>query len=209
MVFCANQCFPFVLSDERRAAVLSRMRWPERRGEVEFFRKFLLRRGFEIFEAPEEVPYFEGMGDALTVPGRRLVLGGCGSRTHESVYDFLSRQFGFECLKLKLVDADFYHLDTCVAVLNSETVAYVPSALENARELERFFTRRLEISAVEAKKYFAGNAFSPDGRHVLMQPGAMDFVGNLRRHGFVPVEVETGEFIKAGGSVFCLKLALP
>jgi N-dimethylarginine dimethylaminohydrolase len=40
---------------------------------------------------------------------------------------------------------------------------------------------------------------------VLIQEGCDGTVDRLRAHGFVPVELDTSEFLKAGGSVFCMK----
>jgi N-dimethylarginine dimethylaminohydrolase len=208
MVFCANQCFPFKDSSGKKTAVLSKMRHPERKGEVPFFRSFLESQGYVIFDTPDSVPAFEGMGDAILVPGRQLIVGGFGPRTAREIYPYLSQKFGFEVIPLELSHPDYYHLDTCLTVLDSNTVAYVPSAIKNSHELEKFFPRRIEISESEAKLFFAGNAFCIDGRSVILQQGAKNFCNELRGFNYVPVEVDTREFIKAGGSVFCMKMHL-
>ncbi len=208
MVFCANQCFPFKAANGKKGALLSKMRHPERRGEVGFFKRFLEDLDYTVYYTPDYVSSFEGMGDALTVPGRRIVIGGYGPRTDREIYPYLSQTFGFETVPLELVHPDFYHLDTCLTVLDSNTVAYVPSAIRNSDVLEKYFPRRLEISEEEAKLFFAGNAFCIDGRSVILQQGAKNFCAELERYNYNPVEVDTREFIKAGGSVFCMKMHL-
>jgi N-dimethylarginine dimethylaminohydrolase len=208
MVFCANQIFPFKLPNGKKSAVLSKMRHPERKGEVAFFKKVLEDLDYTVYFAPDFVTAFEGMGDALTVPGRKMILGGYGPRTEYEIYPWLSETFGFEVIPLELTHPDFYHLDTCLTVLDSNTVAYVPSAIKNSDELEKYFPRRIEISEAEAKLFFAGNAFCIDGRNVILQQGAKNFCAELERFKYNPIEVDTREFIKAGGSVFCMKMHL-
>ena len=58
----------------------------------------------------------------------------------------------------------------------------------------------------EAHALLACNACCPDGRNVLMQRGCERTGAALRAAGFTVRELETGEFLKSGGSVFCMKL---
>jgi N-dimethylarginine dimethylaminohydrolase len=44
---------------------------------------------------------------------------------------------------------------------------------------------------------------------VLIQKGSADTVDALKQRGLDVFEVETSEFMKSGGSVFCLKQELP
>ncbi|NDB82577.1 MAG: amidinotransferase, partial [Alphaproteobacteria bacterium] len=46
----------------------------------------------------------------------------------------------------------------------------------------------------------------PDQKHVIIQKGCQKTLQLLKDHDFVPLEVDTSEFIKSGGSVFCMKL---
>jgi N-dimethylarginine dimethylaminohydrolase len=39
----------------------------------------------------------------------------------------------------------------------------------------------------------------------VLQKGSASACADLRRLGFKPVEVDTSEFMKSGGSVFCMK----
>lgn len=208
MVFCANQFFPFKGVNGSKGAILSKMRHPQRQGEVKFFKSFLEDLDYTVYYTPDYVGAFEGMGDAIPVPSRRVIMGGHGPRTDIGVYDYISETFGFEIVPLELHHPEFYHLDTCLTVLDSNTVAYVPAAIRNSDVLEKYFPRRIEISEEEAKLFFAGNAFCIDGRSVILQQGAKNFCDELRRLNYIPIEVDTREFIKAGGSVFCMKMHL-
>jgi N-dimethylarginine dimethylaminohydrolase len=211
LVFTANQSFPFL--DPKtglRTVVLSRMRAPERRPEVALFREWYVSHGYVIEAEPSAV--FEGNGDALVDPGTPgRIWGGFGFRTEESVYSELEMRFGFRVERLRLVDPDFYHLDTCFSILSVDSVAIVPRAFdaESLRKIDWGFRRVIEVPYSEAREGFAGNCWSPNGRDVVVQRGNMEFVRHLKAEGFWVHEVDTSEFMKSGGSVFCMKMALP
>ena len=215
MVFCANQTLPYVDPREdtpeggRRGVVLSRMHAEERREEVPYYAGFFSEHGYDVRELSDEVDGpFEGMGDAIWHPGRHLLWGGHGFRTSPEVYDAVSEMLDVPVVLLELADEDFYHLDTCLCPLDEETALVYPEAFsEEGRALiEHFFENVIEVPAVEAREQFACNAHCPDGQHVLLQRGCEVTVEQLKAAGFTPVELNTEEFLKSGGSVFCMKL---
>lgn len=209
MVFCANQSLPYQTPGGERGVVISRMHMPQRKPEVEYYADFFAARDYEVHHLDADLPGdFEGMGDALWHPGRYLLWGGHGYRTDAEVYERLSSALGFPVCALHLVDPDFYHLDTCLCPLDGTTALIYPGAFDDdALGLINFyFERVLEAPEHEARDLFACNAHSPDGEHVIIQRGCTETVAQLREAGFTPIEVETGEFLKSGGSVFCMKL---
>jgi len=210
MVFCANQTLPYYdPQNDRRGVVLSRMHAEERREEVPYFAGFFSEHGHDVRELSDAIEgSFEGMGDAIWHPGRRLLWGGHGVRTAPAVYDAVSEMTGAPVVLLELVDDDFYHLDTCFCPLEEDTALVYPGAFtDDGRALiQRLFEHTIEVPAVEAREKLACNAHCPDGEHVLIQRGCEVALEQLTAAGFTPVELETGEFLKAGGSVFCMKL---
>jgi N-dimethylarginine dimethylaminohydrolase len=209
MVFCANQSLPYQTPGGERGVVISRMHAPQRKPEVEHYAAFFADQGYDVQHLDADLPGdFEGMGDALWHPGRYLLWGGHGYRTDLEVYERLSSALGFPVCALRLTDPDFYHLDTCLCPLDEQTVLIYPGAFDDdgLALIHAFFPRVLEAPEDEARGLFACNAHSPDGEHVLIQRGCTETVALLREAGFTPVEVETGEFLKSGGSVFCMKL---
>ena len=209
MVFCANQTLPFYdPATETRGVVLSRMHAEERAGEVPHYARFFRAQDYRVEELPDAVDgSFEGMGDALWHPGRSLLWGGHGFRTEPAVYEAISTLLDVPVVLLELQDPDYYHLDTCFCPLDPETVLVAPEAFDDTgRALIRAgFDTVIEAPDAEARHQFACNAHCPDGTHVLIQEGCDGTTERLRRHGFVPVELDTSEFLKAGGSVFCMK----
>lgn len=211
LVFTANQSFPFWNSKTNRyEVILSKMRASERQGEVQYFERFWRGLGCPVHYLESSFS-FEGNGDAIYSPLHGLVFGGFGPRTDKEVYVELSERFGLKIVRLELVTKDFYHLDTCFSILSKEVAAVQLEAFsENSRELLRsFFPRLIEITYDENKAFFCGNGFCPDEKTVILQRGAPNFCKALKQAGFETLEVETSEFMKSGGSVFCLKLYFP
>lgn len=209
MVFCANQTLPYLTPGGERGAVLSRMHAPQRTPEVEHYRAFFEDEGYETIGLDPDLPGdFEGMGDAIWHPGRYLLWGGHGYRTDRQVYHRLGDKLGFPVLPLSLTDPDFYHLDTCFCPLDEQTALVYPGAFdeEGLATIKAHFPRIIEAPEDEARGLFACNAHSPDGQHVLIQAGCEGTNALLRAGGYDVIEVETGEFLKSGGSVFCMKL---
>ncbi len=209
MVFCANQTLPFYQPErDRRGVVLSRMHANERRDEVPYFAELFAEQDYAVEELPGHLDVdFEGMGDAIWHPGRFLLWGGYGFRTEPAAYEALSELLDVSVLLLELQDPDYYHLDTCFCPLDSEHVLVAPAAFndEGRAMIEKAFDTVIEAPDEEARHQFACNAHSPDGKHVLIQEGCEGTLDRLRAEGFQPIELDTSEFLKAGGSVFCMK----
>ena len=209
MVFCANQTLPFCHpATETHGVVLSRMHAEERQEEVQHYADFFAQNGYEVHALPDDVGTdFEGMGDAIWHPGRYLLWGGYGFRSGRDAYEAIADLLDVDVITLALTDPDFYHLDTCFSVLDQHSVLIYPDAFNDTGRalIDRFFTTIVEAPEDESRHQFACNAHCPDGRHVLIQEGCTDTSARLSSAGFSPVPLDTSEFIKAGGSVFCMK----
>jgi N-dimethylarginine dimethylaminohydrolase len=198
-VFCANTFLPYVDVAQKRHGILSRMFDPIRRKEVPHAQEFFIQQGY--------IPHEAG-GDALWVPGRRFLLGGYGFRTSRAAYPVLSAQLDVPIAIFHLTNPLFYHLDTCLVMLNDTTALACPEAFsaESWLLLEQLFPNLWEIPLKEADAPgFACNPHSPDGQHVILQKGNHKTYKILEKGGFIPVEVDTSEFVKSGGSVSCMK----
>lgn len=212
MVFCANQSLPFVNSLGQASALLSYMHSEARHCEVSLVSDALVGMGTNVmsFEKERSEDYtFEGTGDALWVPGRRLLLGGYGFRTHSSVYSYVSQITASPVILFELLDPFFYHLDTALSVIDDRTVLACKKAftLEGWQDINFLFERVIEVPLGEANSPgFACNAHSPDQRHVIIQKGNKKTERQLEALGYDVLAVDTSEFIKSGGSVFCMKL---
>jgi N-dimethylarginine dimethylaminohydrolase len=209
MVFCANQTLPFCHpATGTTGVVLSRMHAAQRRPEVAHYARHFRDAGYDVHRLPDDVGAFEGMGDALWHPGRALLWGGYGVRTTRAAYDHLATALDVPVALLRLHDEDFYHLDTCLCLLDAETALVYPGAFDDDGRalLAAAFPRLIEAPEDEARHAFACNAHCPDGTHVLIDAACPTTVARLADAGFTPVPLDTSEFRKAGGSVFCMKL---
>ncbi|MDZ7658189.1 dimethylarginine dimethylaminohydrolase family protein [Fodinibius sp.] len=211
MVFCANQSLPYIDEDGNTHVFMSIMHADERKDEVPYIEQWYRQNGYKIHYLDEDkINDFEGCGDAIWHTGKRLLWGGYGYRSSLEAYETISDTFDVPILALELVDESFYHLDTCLCVLDEHTALIYPDAFteEGLEMINKMFDKVIHASKYEAEKLFACNASCPDGRNVIIQQGCTDVNKNLRDHGFSVHEVSTYQFLKSGGSVFCMKMLL-
>lgn len=210
LVFCANQCLPIPpdITGAAPVALAAQMANAERAAEVPHVIAFMRELGYQPAALKQRNVRFEGMGDGLWHPGRQLLWAGNGPRSEAAAWQEVGRRFDVPVVLLDLVDPDFYHLDTCLSVLDERTCLWFPGAFDAAGRalVEALFEVRIELPEAEARRGFAGNAFCPDTQHVLLQRGNPTTRERLELHGFEVLELDTSEFIKSGGSVFCMKL---
>ena len=210
LVFCANQALPIargIAPDGVARVVPSRMAHAERRGEVEHVVTALERMGYRV-DPPAASSPMEGMGDGLWHPGRRLLWAGVGPRSSRAAWQEFAARYRVPTLLVELVDAKFYHLDTALALLSESTCLWWPPALSKRSQalVRAVFEHTLEADAHEAHRYLACNAFCADGRTVFIDSGAQKTAKTLEAAGFAVQRLASGEFLKSGGSLFCMKL---
>ncbi len=213
MVFAANQSFPWMLKDER-VVVMGKMKHPSRQKEIPAFRKFYKTQGYKILEL-QSAEYFEGMGDTIPHPGKNLLWGGYGHRSELTAYDELKDLLKTEVITLKLISEKFYHLDTCFLPVNAKTVLICKQAFdeEGLKKIQSGFDNAIEIPLEEAEKYFALNAHCIAGEEkipsvAIIQKGAAKTIEILKQNNYEVMEIDTSEFMKSGGSVFCMKMMI-
>ncbi len=205
MVFCANPTFPYKDEHGRTRFLLSHMRNHERKGEVALFEQWAEKSGY--LTTPPFAHPFEGSGDAIWDYFHQRIFFGFGFRSDSRAASELARLTGVTTIPLKLIHPSFYHLDTCFAVLDAQTACFVESAFdpESREVLKRSFQNLISLDLDEALHNFAGNCVALRETHVILQKGSTLFCKTLHDHGFEVIELDTSEFIKAGGSVFCMK----
>jgi len=209
LCFAANPSLMLPLPDGSEAW-LARMTHASRRGETALHRRWYERHGVELREMPQHVTRFEGGGDGIPHPGRHLLHAGVGARSERAAWAAIADAHPeLDVLLYELKDPRFYHLDTALAALDEHSCLYVAEAFnaQGLALLRAAFRRAVEVPRGEAMN-FAGNAHCPDGRHVLLPRGNPATERVLKEHGFLPMPIDTSEFQKSGGSVYCLKQAL-
>ena len=212
LVFTANQSLSWLDRAGKLKALPSRMASAERRPEVELVTDFHRQRGAEIVDLPiPDGQSLEGAGDLLLVPGRRFCLAGVGPRSSLEVVEKLPEILDMPVALMRLSGETFYHLDTCVLPLDDRRVLVHPPALlpESFDLLGRLFELVLEPAPEEAELGLACNAVSLPGGRVIVEETCPKTAALLELQGFEVQNLPSSEYLKSGGSHFCMKLLLP
>lgn len=211
MVFAANQVFIGNHPQIGRFIVPSRMRFPSRQKEVPFYTEWFRSHGYRVIDLNFGSDYLEGHGDLLWHPDQSRIWAAYGFRsTLGGVEKFIAamRELGFSVTSLELIDKYCYHLDTCLCPLSNESAIICPAALspQSVKAIHEGFARVHELSRDEALQ-FMGNGIAVNSYYITprLSPNLAKI---LEKENFSPVIVDTSEFEKSGGSVFCMKTFL-
>ena len=198
MVFSADQA---LIKGEK--AILANFRFRQRRKEGKIYRQWLENNGFRIFSLPA-FSYFEG-GDALEADNK--VILGYGFRTRPQVASLINNLLKVPVITLKLVNPRFYHLDTCLFIVNQKTAFYYPPAFDknSKTKLACLFTNLIPLPKNEASA-LAANSLITD--HQAIVPKKSPFLTkNLKKFGYHVHQLDISQFLKAGGGIHCLAIA--
>jgi N-dimethylarginine dimethylaminohydrolase len=180
----------------------------QRADEAGHYRRWFIANGAPDVVMPGAVN--EGEGDLIWTG--RLLLAGTGFRTEPAAHLEAQEILGVPVVSLRLVDPYYYHLDTCLLVLdNSPTdplIAYYPAAFSpgSRRVLERLFPDAVIAGAADAACLGLNGA--SDGRSVVLPVEAVNLGCALAARGFEPVFVDVSELRRAGGGPKCCTLEL-
>lgn len=204
MVYSANG--GFIIDNVAYGASFT---YPERQAEGPAYMDWFRERSFDV-RVPENIN--EGEGDFLLVGN--TILAGTGFRSESRSHTEVAELFGREVVTLSLVNPNFYHLDTAVAVLDPLTgdenanIAYLPSAFD-AKSLAILQDRYPDaiIVSEEDASILGLNSIS-DGYNVVIAARATGFERQLRERGYNPIGVDLSELLLGGGGVKCCTLEL-
>jgi N-dimethylarginine dimethylaminohydrolase len=200
LVFTANAALVY---DD--LAILSRFRHPQRQKEEPYFRRWFAEHGYRIHELRAGSD-FEGAGDALFC-GTTL-FAGYRIRSDIQAHQEVASVLGCRVVPLELVDARYYHLDTCFCPLTPGLAIYYPAAFDTygRRVLRELVEELVPVRADEAGRLACNAAVV--GRTVVTPAGCPRLQEQLVARGFAVRQVPLSEFIKAGGAAKCLTLRL-
>jgi N-dimethylarginine dimethylaminohydrolase len=200
LVFTANAAMIY-----RRQALVSRFRHRQRQGEEPYNRRWFAENGFEVVDVPENFS-FEGAGDALFCGD--TLYAGYRIRSDAAGHQQIGRMLGCRVIPVELVDARYYHLDTCFCPLAEGEAIWYPPAFDNSgqRAIRELVPNLIDAGQAEAER-FACNAVVI-GRRVITNTGCDRLHAALAARGYEPIATPLDEFVKAGGSAKCLTLRL-
>jgi len=207
LVFTANAGIVDASAEHAKRFVLTRFRHPERQGEEPYDAAWFRAAGYDVVELalPPGVS-FEGAGDAL--PFRGWLLAGYSFRSDFPAHTQLAHTLGVEVLSVQLVDDRFYHLDLSFCPLDSRHAIVAPDAWDRYGRVvvERLVPEPLLLDVDEALTFCANSVVIDT---TVVMPACPPRVGRqLEAWGYDVCVSPVDEFLKAGGGVRCLTLAL-
>ena len=184
-------------------AIAGRFRYPERSGEVEPMVNLFALRGFTIHTLPGNL-FFEGNGEAIA--WNDVILAGYGVRSDREALDFIGETLGVRVVPIRVLPPHF-HADTVVAPLNGDTLAIVPSGMdeESLERVHQLGVKLIEIDQDEGLK-LACNSMALEKNVIVSTTNAPKFHKTLEASGFTVIPLELSEFAKSGGGAKCLTL---
>ena len=204
MVYAMNLGLGVLRPDGHRHAVMSHMRYAQRRMETATAQPWFAEHGFTTSYVGREGvgAHFEA-GDAFAF-GDALVVG-YGPRTEELALKHLAVDLGVRVRGLRIAHPGMYHLDLAFCPLDETRAIVCPAAFdeESAEALMELVPEPIVLTEEEALTTFAANSIVV-GRTVVM-PACPDRVrAQLEAAGFAVEIVDVAEFHKGGGSIRCL-----
>lgn len=205
LVFTANAG---IVSGER--FVPSHFRFPERKPETPLYAAWFEAQGYDVRWLPETTDH-EGAGDAVAVPspdGSPVLVSAHSFRSDEAAAPMLADLLGCEVVPIRLVDERLYHLDLTLCPLDDRRALCAPCGWDDAgaKAIAALVPEPLWLEEDEAMTFCVNSVVVGD---TVLMPNVPVRVGRqLEAWGLTPVQVEVGEFLKAGGGCRCLTLAL-
>ena len=187
----------------RPHAVMSHMRYAERRMETTSAQPFFADLGFTTSYVGREGvgAHFEA-GDAFAF-GDALVVG-YGPRTEELGLKHLATDLDIRVRGFRITHPGMYHMDLAFNPLDDRRAMVCPAAFDeaSAAALLALVPEPLVLTEEEALTFCANSIVI--GRTILM-PACPDRVrAQLEEWGFEVVLLDLSEFHKGGGSIRCL-----
>jgi N-dimethylarginine dimethylaminohydrolase len=203
MVYAMNLGLPFLGGPTGRLALLSHMRYPERRMETATAAGWFADRGYDVRTIGSEGvgAHFEA-GDAFAWRGD--LVAGFGPRTEKLALKHLAHELDVTVHGVRITHLGMYHLDLAFCPLDETRAMVCPDAFDatSARKLLDLVPEPLVLTEAEAMTFCANSIVV--GTTVIM-PVCPDRVrAQLEAWGFDVVVVGVSEFLKGGGAIRCL-----
>jgi N-dimethylarginine dimethylaminohydrolase len=203
MVYAMNLGLPFLGGPTGRTAVLSHMRYPERRMETQTAAGWFAERDYTMVSIGSQGvgAHFEA-GDAFAWRGDLVV--GFGPRTERLALKHLANDLDITVRGVQITHPGMYHLDLAFCPLDETRAMVCPDAFDaaSAERLLALVPEALVLTEAEAMTFCANSIVV--GRTVIM-PACPDRVrAQLEAWEFDVVVVGVSEFLKGGGAIRCL-----
>jgi N-dimethylarginine dimethylaminohydrolase len=202
MVYAMNLGLPLVGPDGP-VAVLSHMRYAQRRMETETAERWFADHGYSLRAIGRDGvgAHFEA-GDAFAWRGELVV--GFGPRTEKLALKHLAHELDVPVRGVRITHPGMYHLDLGFCPLDDTRAMVCPAAFDDtsATKLLGLVPEPLVLTEDEAMT-FCANSVVVD-RTVIMPACPERVRAQLEAWDFEVVVVGVPEFLKGGGAIRCL-----
>ncbi len=191
---------------DRNRFIMSHFRHQQRQPEAHHGAHWFQRRNYEVVELPLEAgTSLESSNICLF---RGYILAGYGFRTTLSAHRVLAHVSQYRVASIRFVDPRLYHLDMSFCPLDEHRAIVAPAAWSrrSCELLEKLVPEPLVLELDEALTFCANSIVI--GKTVIMPSCPLRVGRILERWGFTIRLSPVSEFLKAGGAVLCLALAL-
>jgi N-dimethylarginine dimethylaminohydrolase len=185
----------------------SQFKYPERRPEVLYDNAWFRAHDFEIAAFSQDpTHFFEGCGDAFIVRGQLVI--GHGFRTELAAHADLGKTLGVPIHPIKLIDPRLYHLDISFCPLDDRHAIIAPDMWDKSsyEDIKQLVPEPLVLEIDEALAFCANSVVV--NKTVIMPNCTPRIARILQKWGYEICVSPVSEFLKAGGGVRCLTLAL-
>ncbi|MEK6857613.1 MAG: arginine deiminase-related protein [Nanoarchaeota archaeon] len=203
MIFTANA--GIVYGDK---FILPNFKHAERRSEVQHYMEWAREQGYEVVSLPTDV-FFEGRGDVTWIDDKNMFLGFGEMRTNYEAIDALQKVMpNVNIIPLRLVDERFYHLDTCLQVLNNREFLYYKKAFDelSVKKIEKEASQKFTLAEDEALTYICNSI--KFGNKLVADKCRWVSESYLNYEGYQVQQVDLSELRKGGGSARCMVLEI-
>jgi N-dimethylarginine dimethylaminohydrolase len=191
---------------DRRRFITSRFHYTERQPEVQHGVDWFRSRDYEVIELPLGAE--TSMESSDIRPFRDVLLAGYGFRTTFASHTTLAQLCQRKVLSIEFVDPRLYHLDLSFCPLDGRRAIVAPVAWSrrSCATMQSLVPEPLILELDEAMTFCANSLVI--GKTIIMPTCPVRVGRILERWGFMVCISPVGEFLKAGGGVHCLTLAL-
>lgn len=204
MVYAMNLAFALTRETGEHHAVMSHMRYPQRRIETVTAHDYFTNHGFttEYVGRDGTGPHLES-GDMF--PFRDMLIAGYGPRSDLAALTQLAVSLNIPLKAFQLTRPGMYHMDLAFCPLDDTRAIVCPDAFDRASAdaLLALIPEPLVISEAEAIATFCANSIVID-KTVIMPNCPRRVRAQLEAWGFEVVRVQVSEFHVGGGSIRCL-----
>ena len=191
---------------DRHRFIMSHFRYSQRQPEAQHAANWFRERNYEVTELSLGAEESLESSDIRSFQG--CLLAGYGFRTTFSAYTALAHLLQRKVFFIEFVDPRLYHLDMSFCPLDDRRAIVVPAAWSrhSCELIKKLVPEPLVLELDEALTFCVNSIVV--GKTVIMPSCPLRIGRILERWGFTICISPVSEFLKAGGAVHCLTLAL-